>query len=182
MPLLMSKDMPQHERLIEAARIFPELEPLSYMAFLHLLRAGDDTLRVSDAHLQRQGISQGRFAVMMHLLKSEGDGRGSFARTPAELASLASVSRATITGLVDSLERDGLVVRTPDTRDRRMLFVSLTRKGRDFAWRILPEHFQRVVSLMEVLAETERRTLVRLLLKISTRANVVEPSLHGGDL
>lgn len=177
----MLKEMPPHESLIEAARDYPELEPLSFTVYLHLLRAGDDSSRVADSYLQRHGISQGRFAIMVFLLRADGKGGMiSWKRTPAELAALTCVSRATITGLVDSLERDALVIRTPDMRDRRMLFVSLTQKGIDFTRKLLPEYFQRAVSMTATLTETERRTLIKLLTKVSEQANLVEPTSYTG--
>lgn len=39
------------------------------------------------------------------------------------------VSRANITGLVDRLERDGLVYREADPRDRRSLRAKITAQG-----------------------------------------------------
>lgn len=47
-----------------------------------------------------------------------------------ELAAASHSSRATITGLVDVLERKGLVTREPNPDDRRSLLVKLTKQGR----------------------------------------------------
>ena len=79
---------------------------------MHLIRAGEEVMRVMNAHFAAHNITQGRFLVMMLLLEKKGDCPQ--ATTPAELADLASVSRATITGLLDTLERDGFVRRQPD--------------------------------------------------------------------
>ena len=113
-------------------------------------------------------MTPGRFTVLMLLYdKIAGE---PLAQTPAELAERAGVTRATITGLVDTLERDQLVTREPDSGDRRMMLVHLTPKGREALERILPEHFRHMADLMEPLNENERRTLVRLLNKVATRA------------
>ena len=103
-----------------------------------------------------------------------GDGRD--ALSPAELAERTGVTRATITGLVDTLERDGLVARTPNTDDRRMRAVSLTPRGSALLREILPEHFRRMAWLMATLDEQERVTLVRLLGKVMQRASEEEES------
>jgi DNA-binding MarR family transcriptional regulator len=39
------------------------------------------------------------------------------------------VTRATVTGLLDSLERRELVRRTANPADRRSIFVEITREG-----------------------------------------------------
>jgi DNA-binding MarR family transcriptional regulator len=87
-------------------------------------------------------------------------------RTPAELAEAAGVTRATMTGLVDTLERDGYVTREPDPEDRRMLSVRLTPKGDKFLQQFLPGHFKVTAAIMSTLTESERKTLVSLLVKV----------------
>lgn len=47
-----------------------------------------------------------------------------------ELAAASHTSRATITGIVDTLENKALVARVPNPRDRRSLLVKLTENGR----------------------------------------------------
>ena len=173
MPLLMMKDLPRYECLIEAAQTFPELDPSAADAFLHLLRAGDEAFKVTDEHLSRHQISHGRFTVLLLLLeKGEGCSKP---HTPAELAEMAGVTRATMTGLVDTLERDGLVTRTPDPNDRRMMSVSLTEHGKARLEKILPGHFRRIAALMAPLSEAERKTLVGLLTKILEKASELSP-------
>ena len=113
---MLLKDLPRYECLLEAAKEFPDLDPSACEAFLHLLRAGDESARVIETQLARHNITQGRFSVLMILLNrcaGEAQSLG-----PAELADAAGVSRATMTGLIDTLERDGLVT-CSWTRDSR---------------------------------------------------------------
>ncbi|GAA4525720.1 MarR family winged helix-turn-helix transcriptional regulator [Amycolatopsis samaneae] len=56
-------------------------------------------------------------------------------RTHGELASLLYCDKTNVTGLVDRLERRGLVRREPDARDRRVLRVFLTERGREVVTR-----------------------------------------------
>jgi DNA-binding MarR family transcriptional regulator len=182
MPLLLLKDLPRYECLLEAAKEFPDLDPSAAEAFLHLLRTSDEAFAVTERTLLGHGVSQGRFGVLMLLWRSgqpvEGSSapvetngcgpRGPF--TPASLAEAAGVTRATMTGLIDTLERDGLVKREPDPNDRRMMSVRLTAKAERFLETLLPQHFKQVSALISPLSETERKTLVRLLTKISAQA------------
>jgi DNA-binding MarR family transcriptional regulator len=138
---------------------------------MHLIRSDDEVTRVMDGHFADHSITHGRFIVMMLLLEKKAGGCPQ-ATTPAELAEFASVSRATITGLLDSLERDGLVRREPNPTDRRQMSVNLTLKGQKFMHDILPDHFRVISNLMSRLSENERKTLVFLLGKIVDRASV----------
>jgi DNA-binding MarR family transcriptional regulator len=170
MPLLMVKDLPRYECLLDAAREFPELDPSATEVFLHLLRGGDEAFRVVESHLAQHDISQGRFGVLMALWGNCRREGGQAPLTPAALADRTGVTRATITGLVDTLERAGLVTRKPHANDRRMTSIALTSKGDRLLRRILPAHFRRMAWLMSPLAESERKTLVRLLTKVMQRA------------
>jgi DNA-binding MarR family transcriptional regulator len=48
----------------------------------------------------------------------------------SRLASVAELSPATVTEMLDHLETDGLVKRVRSERDKRVVLVSLTRRGR----------------------------------------------------
>lgn len=170
MPLILVKDLPRYECLLEAAREFPTLDPSATEAFLHLLRAGDEAFRVIAAYLAQHDISQGRFGVLMALWGNCRREGGHVPLTPAELAERTGVTRATITGLVDALVRSGHVTRTPHPEDRRMYSVGLTPQGEELLRQILPGHMREMAWLMEPLSESERRMLVSLLTKLLLRA------------
>ncbi len=170
MQRLVLKDLPRYECLVAASKQFPDLNPSACEAFMHLIRASDEVWRVMNGHFNAHDITQGRFLVMMLLLEKK-DTECPRPSTPAALAELASVSRATITGLLDTLERDGFVRRAPDAADRRQIAVHLTPAGQEFMNRLLPTHFQLINGLMANLTEAERKTLVKLVHKIVERTN-----------
>jgi DNA-binding MarR family transcriptional regulator len=177
MPHLMLKDLPRYECLLEAAREFPDMDPSACEVFLNLLRTADDVFDVIEANFSNHRLSQGRFGVLMLLWRpaaksgSDGDCACNAPRTPADLADAAGVTRATMTGLIDTLERDGLVKRGVDPADRRMQQVSLTPKGNEVLRAMLPSHFQIMSSVMASLKENERDALVKLLTKISSQVS-----------
>ena len=174
MPHLILKNLPRYECLLEAAQEIPELDPSACEAFLHLLRTGDEAFLYAEQNLTEHGISHGRFGVLMLLWGEAHDSEANInGMTPAELADQSNVTRATMTGLVDTLVRDGFVKRAADTADRRMMRVALTRKAEKFLERLLPGHFQRMAALMDPLSQTERKTLVKLLNKILQNASTL---------
>jgi DNA-binding MarR family transcriptional regulator len=179
MPHLLLKDLPRYECLLEAAKEFPDLDPSAAEAFLHLLHTSDEVFAISDRSFAGHNISHGRFGVLMLLWRSVqpraakllgADECVAGPRTPAELADAAGVTRATMTGLIDTLERDGFVKREPDPDDRRMMSVRLTSRGERFLRDFLPTHFRSIASVMGNLTEAERKTLVRLLGKVQEQA------------
>jgi DNA-binding MarR family transcriptional regulator len=50
---------------------------------------------------------------------------------PSEFAERAGVTGASVTSLLDGLERDRLVTRQPHATDRRMITVQIRDKGRE---------------------------------------------------
>jgi DNA-binding MarR family transcriptional regulator len=176
MPYLMLKDLPRYECLLEAVRRYPDLDPSACEAYLNLLRAGDEAYRKSESYLTEHNMSPGRFTILMFLFdKLAGEPRP---QTPADLADKAGVARATITGLVDTLEKDGLVTREHDSGDRRMMLIHLTPRGHAVLEEILPGHFKQMASQMAPLSEHERKTLVRLLNKMAGQNNAGGGEAH----
>lgn len=73
-----------------------------------------------------RGVSAGALDLLMRLAASE---RGI---SIGELARAAGVSSRNVTGLVDTLERDGLARRVPDPNDRRSVRAEITPAGREW--------------------------------------------------
>jgi MarR family 2-MHQ and catechol resistance regulon transcriptional repressor len=71
-------------------------------------------------------------------------------------------SSGNITLVIDNLEKRGLVRRERDSDDRRMVIVSLTKKGRELIERIFPGHVAAILEEMSILTPTEQETLGRL--------------------
>lgn len=159
--MLLLKEVPKYECLLERAKRYPELDPSAMEAFLHFLRTSTELFESIKAAHASHNFSDGRFGVMMLLNRDPGK-----PVNPADLADRADVTRATMTGLIDTLERDGFVKREHAPDDRRMMLVQLTTKGRSFLDEILPDYFRRVAVLMSPLTAAERKTLVTLMGKI----------------
>jgi DNA-binding MarR family transcriptional regulator len=68
-----------------------------------------------------------------------------------------------VTGVVDRLERAGLVVRDGSPFDMRAKQVALTAKGRELVERILAVHGQQIDALLGVLSPGEQTEFHRLL-------------------
>ncbi|MET9959980.1 MarR family transcriptional regulator [Streptomyces sp. NPDC006326] len=74
-----------------------------------------------------RGLSAGALDVLARLSTAADEGL-----SIGELARAAGVSSRNVTGLVDTLERDGLVQRVQDQRDRRSVRARITSAGHDW--------------------------------------------------
>lgn len=158
---LILNDIPKFDTLQQFAKRFPEMDPSAIFAAINLLHTSDQLNEAIDIHFQRHDTSKARFMILM-LLKRYSEKLLS----PSELADKACCSRATMTGLIDGLERDGFIERTPNENDRRGFNIKLTNKGENFMKNMLPDHFKRISKLMEHLTESERIQFVELLQKV----------------
>ena len=76
-----------------------------------------------------------------------------------ELSRRMLVTGGNITGIVDQLERAGLLVRTEDPGDRRVYLVKLTKEGRRQFALMAIEHESWIVQLFAGMPKREQRTL-----------------------
>lgn len=83
-----------------------------------------------------------------------------------DLARAISVSQATITGVLDRLERPGLIQRRRDPRDRRRVVVELTAAGGDVVRDSPPPLHERFMVRLAALPERQRQEIDRTLRKI----------------
>ncbi len=84
-----------------------------------------------------------------------------------DLADALSCSRATITGIVDTLEKNRLVERQPNPLDRRSLLVALTEAGRSRLYTTPALESTFGSCCCNVLPPDEAQELARLLKKLS---------------
>jgi DNA-binding MarR family transcriptional regulator len=84
------------------------------------------------------------------------------------------LSLASVTSLLDTLERRGLVARLRDPDDRRKLLVSLTEEGRQIVDQFLPEVVALQTAVLVGLSEAERQRLLRSLAAIREAVAAVD--------
>jgi MarR family transcriptional regulator, organic hydroperoxide resistance regulator len=82
------------------------------------------------------------------------------------LAEECGVSKGTLTGILTTLERRGLVARGPHPTDRRLVVVALTRRGRTLIRRLFPVFNQQETVVAEALSAREQAQLAALLRKV----------------
>ncbi|MDO8886832.1 MarR family transcriptional regulator [Candidatus Oleimmundimicrobium sp.] len=105
------------------------------------------------------GLTMPQFFVMMIV-----DAKGS--RKMSELAELLSLNFGTATGIVDRLVRDGYLKRQRDEKDRRVVRVYLTDKGKSVIVKVQEKRRERLVSLLEKINEEDFEDLFAIFQRI----------------
>ncbi|HEX9475360.1 MAG TPA: MarR family transcriptional regulator [Candidatus Dormibacteraeota bacterium] len=122
------------------ASLHVEMSAVEALAALRL--AGRMQHLLHERWAETHGLTEGRLGVLFRLYRC-GD-------TPlGDLAGDLESTPRNITGLVDHLERDGLVERVPDPDDRRSVRAKLTEAGRvriEAIWKEGLEHQFEVVE------------------------------------
>ncbi len=144
-------------------------ESLEQEAALSVLRTNDQ-LQIRLARLLRQyGLTPSQYNVL-RIVRGEGK--------PLPILEIASRTITVvpgITGLIDRLERAGLVERVRCEHDRRVIYVALADRGLETLAALEAPMHGLHRELMSHLSQAELRELVRLLEKVR------EPLLAGGD-
>jgi DNA-binding MarR family transcriptional regulator len=83
-----------------------------------------------------------------------------------ELSRRMLVTGGNVTGIVDQLERGGLLVRTEDPADRRAYLVKLTKEGRRLFGQMAAEHESWIVKLFSGIPKREQRALTESLTRL----------------
>lgn len=88
-----------------------------------------------------------------------------------EIAKSQSVSKATVTSLLNTLEKNGLVKRRTSRQDKRLVLVELTNAGKNTIEWVFPKFNQGEAEMAGLLSESEQLELSRLLRKVAIGLN-----------
>ncbi|HUT67044.1 MAG TPA: MarR family transcriptional regulator [Dehalococcoidales bacterium] len=132
---------------------------------LSVLMSFEVLARYLEVELRRFDATLIRFNIMSTLFKNGGE------MTPSEIAESVFREKNSITAVINTMERQGVVRREPSTNDRRSVKVVITDKGWKEANKLNPiaqELSREVLSCMdkkqiEVLVDTMRMLRESLL-------------------
>ncbi|MBI2391044.1 MAG: MarR family transcriptional regulator [Deltaproteobacteria bacterium] len=131
-----------------------------------------ESRRLTKEQAARHGLTGPQLSVAK-ILEDLGD------LSLSELSEKINAQNSTVTGIVDRMEREGLVERKRSSDDRRVVHIRLTRKGHELARSLNFEPFEIFRSAFErALTREELGQLLTLLDKITT---YVRKEVQRGD-
>lgn len=105
-------------------------------------------------------LTEGQLNVLNILLQHE-------PMKPSELLQYLATTPAAITTLLDRMERNDLIVRTRDNQDRRIVWVSVSEKGRNEAQRGTEVRSKLIGESLDRISSHNQQLLVYLLGKVA---------------
>lgn len=152
---------------------FPDGDPSAAEVCATLIRAGQAIYDEFDRGMQASfGVPE---AVLQALAVIDGADRP---LTPSEIAERVFRSSATMTHLLDALERGGWARRVPNPNDRRSVLVEITDEGRALADRFLPGVRKVEIAILGDLTSAERSKLMSIVAKVldaTARVSAADP-------
>ncbi len=154
----------------------PEGSALATEAVMNTIRTADLLFDRITRLLRPLGVS-GAGGLVLGLLRDRGP------MSPSEIGERLIVTRATVTGVVDSLERRGYVVRRPNPSDRRSLTVEITDDGLRVLARLRSVVHANEKAWMMALSDDDLASYIALLHRIQDRVAAMDDDrgATGGD-
>ena len=115
-------------------RLVPPDQVKSLLQLFLLGRAADGILNLLQEVIAEPGLSPARMRILMVLRFQLPDGRA----TPLLLSEKVGVTKPTMTGFLNALERDRLILSVANEKDRRSVRIQLSPAGRAVVERVLP--------------------------------------------
>lgn len=112
--------------------------------------------RLLDRRLAAEGASLARTKMLLHIANNA-------PVRAADVADWFNLAPRTVTQAVDTMERDGLVVRVPDPADRRAKRLDITDKGRQVLRQTEPLRLQLVEQAFSLLTKEDMVDFARIL-------------------
>lgn len=88
-----------------------------------------------------------------------------------DLAEVLCCTRATVTGIIDTMEKKSLVTRIPNKTDRRSILVGITAKGQEIMASSAPQIGNSFSNCCDILNSEETQELSVLLKKLNQSLN-----------
>ena len=140
----------------------PEQDVEFMMGFAKMMLLLHRVVVVSDAYFQNMDTSKGRFLILTRLLLSDSSGGESI----SDLRPFYPISYAAMSGVLDTLEKDGMIERCTNSEDRRKVNIRLSKKGRKFIIDFFPAHMKNVKKIGSGLQADEVAQMFGFLKKI----------------
>jgi DNA-binding MarR family transcriptional regulator len=158
--------MTGHQDLPEAA---PDPDGSANACIVGIVRAGEAFVALANQALNGYRLSPAARQALAVL-----DGADE-PLSPTEIARRLIVTTASITSLIDTLQRRGLVERRPDPADRRRLLIAITPGAQDLVRRFVPEVVALQASVMQDIPKEDRRQFVAVLSRIREAIAAASP-------
>lgn len=132
----------------------------AHEALMNVLWTGTLLKKTSRTFFRNAPLTEAEFNLLMVLRHGESP------LSQNNLSDRLLVDKSNVTGLIDRLEKAGLIQRNAVVGDRRRYHITLTDAGLELVDDLNPYYYRLVSEVMGGLSEREFGTLVRLTRKV----------------
>ena len=161
-------DESNQENFEDYKRYFPDMDLEMISVYTQIMIALHELPILMEGYFQKMGLTRSRFMVLIHLYVKPDEGL-----SIREIRNFHKVQSATMTGVIDTLEREGQIERVSDPTDRRKVIVRITGRGRELMEKFLPKHQENIKQMLFRLNNKDRRDLLELLKRLLTGVSAV---------
>lgn len=156
---------------------YPGASALATQCYANLLRTADLLMELHN----RQTFDDYQLSPSARQILATIEGAGQ-PLEPSVIAERLLVTTGSMTSLLDTLEKRGLIRRQPHPQDRRKLLIDITPAAQEIVDELLPSlHLRERDVMSAALTPNEQRSLLRSLAKLQQTALVARsaPAPHG---
>jgi DNA-binding MarR family transcriptional regulator len=137
------------------------IETMEHECLLNVLYTATMLYKASYIYFRQYGVTDAQFNVLIQLQYEKQQGL-----SQADLGRRLVVNKADMTGIIDRLEKAGLVARENHPKDRRINIIEITRKGRDIVNNLEPGYLTGVKKVMSGMSKNDMKTIIKGMEKI----------------
>ncbi len=143
---------------------FPDARRATTLCAANLLRTANRLLAEIDRRRRTVADLSASASEILAIVEGAGE-----PLPPHVIADRLLITSGTMTSLLDTLERRGLIRRVTHPTDRRKILIDISDEARSILDRMLPRIHGASRDVFAVLSDTECTTLVELLERVQTR-------------
>jgi DNA-binding MarR family transcriptional regulator len=144
----------------------PTADPTSIQLFGQVMRANNLLEQAAERNLASAGLTYAKFRLLANLHRGE-ESSANQGMQPSELSEAQGVSRNTVSSLIASLEKEGLLTRELHGTDHRRFVIRLTPEGRKLLKLKMSSQFKFVSECFEEFRGAERQALLDYLTRLN---------------
>jgi len=142
-------------------KLFPEMDLELISTFARTMMIYHHQPILFETYFHKMGLTKSRFMVLVQLYRLQDEGM-----SMSEICRIHRVKSATMTGIIDTLEREGHIERFADPSDRRKVMVRITEDGKALMEDFLPRHQENVRQMAVDLTTEEMQALLSLMTRL----------------
>jgi DNA-binding MarR family transcriptional regulator len=141
---------------------YPGADGLATECYANLVRTGDRLIGLHDRQAGEDHNLSGTAKQALAVIDGAGE-----PLEPSVIAERLIITTGSMTSILNTLERRGLIRRLPHPEDRRKLLIAINAEGTAIVDELLPSlHIRERTIIRDALTKTEQRQLRGLLAKV----------------